>query len=409
LEEIMATDIKAREKTPGYAWVILAIVFLASFSVPVTFFKIPTIAPVLMESFGFTPDTFGWMMSMFTFISIVLSFPAAGLAKKFGYRTVSIVALCCSIVGGLIGVFAPNAGVLLFSRFLEGLGMGFFGVIAPAMLAQWFPRSTFGVAAGIWAIWMPAGGTLMSLLVPSLYNSTGAWQSAWWFGIIYCAVVLVLFIVLYRNPPKAAEPVEQEGVEKKSSKGGLLKTFSLSMIMVGVMFTIFNLANNGTVNTYLAPFLQMDKGIDMQTAGLIASVTLFGGLISNVLGGFISDRLGTRKWAIVVGLAALLVGTWFAFDFASDTTMWIGVILIGFIPGVVSAATTAAIPEIIPNKEDQGYGMAMLGFGSGIGSFIGGLALGWLQPVLGYAMGAHVLLVPLILIAIGCTLFIKVR
>ncbi|MDR2107972.1 MAG: MFS transporter [Coriobacteriales bacterium] len=412
----MAADVAAmprtgEEKTPGYAWVILIVVFLASFTVPVNFFKVPTIAPVLIEQFNMG-DNFGWMMSMFTFISILLSFPAAGLAKKFGMRIVTIVSISAAIAGGLIGVFAVNMPMLLFGRFLEGLCMGFFGVIAPAMITQWFPRKTVGLAAGIWSIWMPAGGAVMSAVVPIIFGATNSWQVVWWVAIFYSAIALVLFLVFYRVPPDMTKEAlaNRSDEEREAAKGGFKRAMSLSIIFIGIAFVIYNLCNNGTVNTYLPLYLQ-DKSIDMQTAGLIAALQLALAIVANALGGFVSDRLGTRKWPMVFGFAALMVGTWMIFDFGGSVPLLLGGVLIaGLFPGAVSACATAAIPELIPNKEDQGYGMAMLGFGAGVGSFIGGLALGWLNPVFGsWEMAAHVLLVPLILIGIVATLFVKVR
>lgn len=402
---------QGEDKTPRYAWVILAVVFLASFTVPVNFFKVSTIAPVLIETFNMG-DNFGWMMSMFTFISIILSFPAAGLAKKFGMRTVTIISISSALVGGLVGVFAVNMPMLLLGRFLEGLSMGFFGVIAPAMITQWFPRKTVGLAAGIWSIWMPAGGTVMSIVVPMIYNNTGLWQAVWWLAIIYSAVALALFVVFYRVPPDMTKEAlaARSDAEKATDKGGLKRAMSFSVILIGVAFVIYNICGNGTTNTYF-PLTMQEVGVDMQTAGLIASIQLALAIVANAAAGFISDRLGTRKWPMVFGFAMMIIGTWLMFDFMGSYLVLItGVVIAGLFPGFVSACATAVIPELIPNKLDQGYGMAMLGLGAGIGSFIGGLALGWMQPIFGgWAMAAHVLMVPLLLIGLICCIFIKAR
>ncbi|MDR1713833.1 MAG: MFS transporter, partial [Coriobacteriales bacterium] len=357
-EAVKTTD---QGQTPKYAWVILFAVFFASFVVPVNFFKVPVIFPVFMEEFGFSPDNIGWMMSMFTFISIVLAFPAAGLARKFGYRKVAVVGIGACIAGGLIGVFAPNAGVLLAGRFLEGLAQGFFGVIAPAMLVPWFSRRHFGLAVGIWGIWMPAGGALMQNLTPWLYNTTGTWQSIYWFAIIFSAIILVVFLLLYREAPAGAQVVDEDA-DAPRQKTNWGKVFSLSLIMAGVMFTIFNLAGNGTINTFLPTFLQMDKGLDNQTSGFVNSVFTIIAILGNAAAGFISDRLGTRKWLIVAGLIGMMIGEWLMFDFISTATMWTGVVITGVFQAFASTCTSASIPEIITDKKNVGWGMAMLGF-----------------------------------------------
>ncbi|WP_102378293.1 CynX/NimT family MFS transporter [Raoultibacter timonensis] len=404
-----ATQAIDNRPTPRYAWVILAVVFVASFTVPVNFFKVPTLGPVMMEAFGFTPDTFGWLMSVFTIVSIVLAFPAAGIAKKVGIKKISLVAIASCIVGGLIGVFATSQGMLLVSRVFEGVGMGFFGVLAPAALAQWFPARRFGLAAGIWGIWMPFGSVVMMNLVPALYSSTGAWQTIWWFAIGFSIVAFILFLILYKEPDQDVQPAAEDQSAAPAKKVSMLKAFSVSLIMLGIMFAVYNVCINGTVNTFFPTFLQMEHGMDMAAAGFITSVITFMNIICSMAAGVISDKLGTRKWCIVGALVILTIACWFLFSFTSDSMMWIAIVLCGLFPPFVSTCATAAVPEIIPNKENQGTGMAMLGFSSSIGSFVGGVALGWLVPSMGWSMGSHVLLIPLLVLAIVCTLFIKVR
>ena len=189
----------------------------------------------------------------------------------------------------------------------------------------------------------------------------------------------------------------------------MLKAFSVSLIMLGIMFAVYNVCINGTVNTFFPTFLQMEHGMDMAAAGFITSVITFMNIICSMAAGVISDKLGTRKWCIVGALVILTIACWFLFSFTSDSMMWIAIVLCGLFPPFVSTCATAAVPEIIPNKENQGTGMAMLGFSSSIGSFVGGVALGWLVPSMGWSMGSHVLLIPLLVLAIVCTLFIKVR
>jgi MFS family permease len=288
--------------------------------------------------------------------------------------------------------------------------MGFFGVLAPAALSMWFPASRFGLAAGIWGIWMPAGGTLMQNLTPAL-NAAGGWQLIWWVALAFSVVALVLFVILYREPENWRDKNAEAQDNTKSRKPGVsvLKAFSVSLILLGIMFAIYNIVLNGTVNSHFPSFLQ-EQGIGQQESGFINSVITFLCIIASIAAGWISDKLGTRKWCIIVALVILLAGTWLIFDYSgSMAILWIGVILCGLFPPFVSTCTTAAVPEIIPNKENQGMGMAMLGFSASVGSFIGGIALPALTPAFGWSMGAHLLLVPLILIAIGCTFFIRVR
>lgn len=392
-------------KTPPYAWVILIVVFLASCSVPINMFKVPPIAPVLMQAFGLDVSTFGWLMTSFTVVSIILAFPAAGIVNKFGIKRVMIVALASVTIGSLIGTFSNgNAAVLLFSRFIEGIGMGVFGVSAPSALTAWFPKRRLGLAIGVWSMWMPLGSTVMLNLAPALCGDSN-WQSVWWAGTIYTVIVLLMVIFLYHAPN--AEQIKMAGNDDSISaaKAAQLnvripKVAIVSICLIGVAFLLDNITKNGSFNTYYPTFLMEAKGMDMAAAGLITSVTTFLGAAASPLSGFISDKLGDRKWMVVVGTVMLFVAFIWAFSWTTDLGLWFVVIVAGVFSSVLATVVVAAVPDIMgPSVRGQNLGLAVLACANGIGSAIGGVALGYLVPVFGWSTGSHILFLPILAVA----------
>lgn len=394
-------------KTPPYAWVILLVTFLASFAVPMNQFKVPPIAPVLMGVFGFDVSTFGWTMTAFTVMGIITAFPAAAIVNKLGNKRVVLIAVGAVIVGSLIGTFSNgNAVVLLASRFVEGIGFGIFGIVAPAILVEWFPKSRLGLAVGVWSMWMPLGSTVMLNLAPALCGE-GNWQAVWWAGTLFAAIAFVLFAVLYRHPTpdevKMAgnDLVAKDGAGAEGRRLKIPREAIIAMCIIGFAFMLDNITKNGSFNTYYSTFLQDAKGMSMAEAGFVTSVTTLLGAIASPISGLISDKLHNRKWMVVIATAMLFIAFIWAFAWETTAGLWFVVIVAGVFSSVLATVAVAAVPEIMgPSQEGQNFGLAVFAFANGIGAAIGSVALGYLVPVMGWATGSRVLFLPIIAVAL---------
>ena len=159
-----------------YAWVILFVAFMASVAAPLNQFKVPPLMPVLMEGFQLTLSQTGMLMSVFALTGLILALPAGVIIQKLGPRTAGLIAVGSLAIGSTLGAIAGSAGLLLFSRVIEGVGMGLIAVVAPASIAMWFPREKQGVPMGLWATWVPVGSLIMFNLAPTLATTAG-WQA----------------------------------------------------------------------------------------------------------------------------------------------------------------------------------------------------------------------------------------
>ena len=141
---------KSQSSVLPYAWVILLVVFLASVAAPLNQAKIPPLMPVIMDTFQLTLGQAGWLMSIFALTVLFLSLPAGIFMQKFGPKILGLIALGCLMLGSAIGVLSHNPSLSLFRRLIEGSGMGLIAMIAPAVIAMWFPPEKQGIPMGIW-------------------------------------------------------------------------------------------------------------------------------------------------------------------------------------------------------------------------------------------------------------------
>lgn len=395
-------------KTPGYAWVILAVVFIASVVGPLNQFKVPPLAEWLFPAFGMTGATFGWLMTAMSVMGIVLAFPAAFICMRFGNKQTTLFALGCLIVGCFVGALAPNVWVMLLSRFIEGVGIGLVGISAPTIITIWFPEGKRGVALGIWGLWVPLGMTIMFNVAPPVAINFGGWQAVWWVCLALTVIAFILAAVFIKLP---------EGVEDKNANvkiGKMLvseiKTLKNPTIwLLGLSFFVFNIAANGAVNTHFPTYLQAVWGMDSASAGSLAGVVTALGILAPV-GGYLSDRLNTNKKIIVVGFVILsITGIILGLGITSMGMLWVFIILSGLIAPAVIGATRPAAPAIMggtPNGASMGMGV--LQFFQQLGLAIGAPMFGMLAAgSMGYAAGGWFCLFPCGILGIVFTLLMK--
>jgi MFS family permease len=353
-------------------------------------------------------------MSAFNLTGIILAFPASGIANKFGLKVTTLAAVVCCALGSLIGTFAGTIEVMLLSRFIEGVGMAIFGVTAPAAIVAWFSKDKRGLALGLWSMYMPLGSILMFNLAPMM-SGNGNWQSVWWFTTIYSIAATVLFAMLFRMPNRESSSAQGNGStseqieEPEAPTPGSSKAAIIGLILLTSMFTLVVLCGNGSINTYLPTFLQTERSLSPATAGLVTSISAGLGIVGSPLAGFLSDRLNSRKWLIVGALVVLLVVFWFLFAFKNPIEMWASIVLSGLASSTIAVCTMALVPEIAQKPKLINLGMGAVVFGLSVGSTLGGMALGWMLPLFGWAVGSHLLLMPLTALALVLALCIKAR
>jgi MFS family permease len=248
------TSPKSQPVVLPYAWVILVVVFLASVAAPLNQAKIPPLMSVIMDAFQLTLGQAGWLMSVFALTGLLLSLPAGIFLQKFGPKILGLVALGCLVLGSAMGALSHNPGLLLFSRVIEGSGMGLIAVIAPAVIAMWFPPEKQGIPMGIWATWVPVGTVMVYVLAPVM-TATFGWQSVWWFGAIFTLVVLLIYALLMRLPPWMAtsshKDIETTIVAEFKASLRVLKNRSIWLL--GLVFSCFTLVFMGLVTiSYLS-------------------------------------------------------------------------------------------------------------------------------------------------------------
>lgn len=354
------------------AWAVMWATFLASIAVVVNQFKVPPVMQALLTEFHLDLTLGGWLMSIFAVAGILLSLPAALTLDKIGAKLSGIIGLIFTIFGSLIGTFAKNATVLLIGRGVEGIGLGIIAVVAPAVIAMWFPPEKRGLPMGIWAAWVPVGSfVILNTAIP--LTKIFGWQGVWWFSTIFTVIALVVYILVVTNPPitqgnKTKEKREKSVSENSFSLVSGLKNPAIWLLAIG--FGSFGFVNAGFV-TWGPSFLAERFNLSPEAANFYISLSPMVAIGGTVLAGWTIDK--TKKPNLILIISAILTFILYGYGFllSNLTLAIVWMVFLGLLPSFYPTTTFTLAPETMPTPLMAGLAMAVVNLMFNFGFMLG--------------------------------------
>ena len=366
-------------ETPKYAWIVLFALYLATLAAPLNMFKLPPVmTTITFEFFGGDFNKSGLLMSIFSVMGFVLAIPAGFILKRFGIKLTVLFSVGSIIIGTALGAIAASSSMLFVGRFIEGIGMGLVMVAAPLAISMWFPAHNRALPTGIWATSVGVGNVVTLIAAPSMAVAYG-WQSVWWAGAIFAAVAFVLFAVLFRMPrndevPAPPAPPSAAGQEASPSLFSGMR--NINYWLVGIGFGVYNLVVMAMC-TYLPTFLELKHGYLLtyeqglfMNASFVTSLIMMVSIISAPGGGYISDRIGSRKTVVLIAYAVMTL----TFLVPFSVVGWqipVYMLVFGFFGGPIAPILLAAVPEVSKKPQLIGIGMACAALLQNLGMYIG--------------------------------------
>jgi len=129
---------------------VLALTSISFFMVALDSLVVVTALPSIHRSIGGSIATLEWAVNAYglTFAAGIIT--AAALGDRFGHRRVYVAGLATFTVTSAACALAPNSGLLITARALQGLGAAAVTPLALTILAKAFPAARRGAIVGIW-------------------------------------------------------------------------------------------------------------------------------------------------------------------------------------------------------------------------------------------------------------------
>lgn len=359
-----------------YSWLRLLVTLTIAVVGNVGIWAIIVVMPAIQAEFGGTRADASLPYTL-TMIGFGLGNLAIGRAiDRFG--VVASLIFATVLLAGATGLAALSPSILLLSlaQFLIGFGTaaGFGPLMAD--ISHWFFRRR-GVAVAIVASGNYLSGALWPLLLAGILEDQG-WRAAY---LIIAGVSLVtmipLSLLLTRRPPAEAEATaEAAAALKRRSVPFSARTLTWLLGLAGIGCCVAMSMPQVHIVAYC-----VDLGYGPAVGAEMLSLMLLGGVVSRLVSGVLSDRLG--------GVATLLIGSglqmtalFLYLPFDSMVSLYLVSMVFGLSQGGIVPAYAVIVREYLPARE-AGAKVGFVIMTTILGMALGGWMSGWIYDLTG--------------------------
>lgn len=337
------------------AWIGLAILTLINLLNYVDRFIVPALMESIRHSELHPSDAqLGTLSSAFILVYMVAA-PFIGMLgdRRSRPRLLAAGVALWSIATALGGL-APTYHWLLAARASVGIGEAAYGTIAPALLADYFPRHLRGRVFSIFFAATPVGSALGYMLGGWVDVHFG-WREAFYVAGLPGLLLAGLALGLYE--PRRAE--RDAAARTRRRRQGLATYLDLLRIrpyrltILGYAAYTFAL---GGLAVWMPAFLERVRGLPREHATVtFGAVVVVTGFVGTFLGGWIGDSLlrRTRQAYLWLSGATTLAAAplaWIALTAISPHAYWLALVaaevLIFMSTGPINSQIVNAVPAI---------------------------------------------------------------
>ena len=298
-------------------------------------------------------------------LGIALASPFGGAAvDRWGPRRVAGLAILVGALACGARALTADAWQLAGAMLVFGLHIGFAAPAIPKLLAAHVPAARLGRANGI-ALVCYTGGTALTVLVARVWLSpaVGGWRPAMVLAAGAMAGVGLLWLALVRDRAVLSAHASVRDVLLLARDRQLLRIAAMQLLLFGGYLALLG----------VLPRLLTDSGLSPAEVGVAVASWLAVAGLANLIGPWISDRVGLRRPFLIGGAALSALGLAALAVAPGSPGLLLAVAALG---GGCVAPLLLALPLEIP-----GIGIARAGAALGLLLLVG-QAGGFLLPVL---------------------------
>ena len=355
------------DRDPGYAWVMVACVFILSALSFGTLASISVFLKPLALEFGWSRGQTSLSYTVISFSSAVFGVFWGYIADKYGTRWFGIVAaimmsLSLFLLSKQTNIYHFYGFYFLFGAFGNAM------VTSPlfANVGFWF-RNNPGLALGITA----AGGAVGQGLIPyfsGIIIETDGWRAAYYFmAIIYLAIAIPAALFIRESPwrEQARTSTEEEPRDFPLSEKEAITWLCSAVIFCCICMSV--------PIVHLVPLLT-DAEFTIEFATSVLMVLMFCGAFGRILGGKLGDMIGALPAYMLMSLGQTVSVIWFPY-----VTNPIGLYLLAAFFGFTYSGVMSSIlvtTRMVVSAKFAGRANSLGSFfgwtGMGMGGFLGG-------------------------------------
>jgi CP family cyanate transporter-like MFS transporter len=359
-------------KIPGKR---LAVAVFLTFSILANLFSVPPMESILTKNLSISHFQAGLLFSGPIIMLAVTAIPAGIIADRIGIKKAIGIGTILLFIGTALRGTATNYTLLLVFSLLFGLGLGWSFALLPKLARTWSPPGKTLIVMGI----INAGGvmcgigTALAITVPLIYRLTGSFQGVFYIWSVPLLIAAILWWSTVRETANKNAAIQTAGTAyadyKKLLKNKILWLLAFLLFLHNFVFYTWS----GWLPTYL-----LERGVDVNSAGLMTSIMLWVGVPTVILIPLLSSGSNVPRKMFVWVPSILFIILTSSILFAPQWMVWL-IIAISGMMNVLRFNTLLVLPvELVPRER--------AGMASGIA-----VAIGYVGAVVGPAVGGNML------------------
>jgi MFS family permease len=352
------------------------------------------ILPLYAREFGVGYTAAGALITGFAVARLSFSLLGGVAGDRWGARRVTVFGALLLTVASVTAATAPNYGVLLGSRFVEGIGSALYATAAMQYLVQITPKPALGRMTARFQTGLLTGVTVGPVLGGGLAQ-VGNLRTPFWVYAFLGLIVAGFAARFVESLPPSGRSI---GATFKAA-GMLLRKPAFAVLMF-VGFALF-VMRAGALVTLIPLYAGEVVGLAPLQIGAIFSVGALVTLVLVNVSGRLVDRIG-RKPVGVVGLALIAIAV-AAYGFVSSFP---GFLTVAFFYGIASGFASTPPPTMVGDMApvgSEGSAVGLFRMAGDLGAVVGPITLGAIADTgafrTGFLVTAVLLLVSAILLS----------
>ena len=360
----------------SYAWVRLAAAVLIGTIGGVAMWSVAVALPAVQAEFGVTRGT-----ASLPYTLTMLGLASGGIlmgrmADRLGITAPLTLGAIMLLIGYVAGSYAQNMWQFIAVQGLLIGGLGGASTFGPlvADISLWFSRRR-GMAVALVASGNYLAGAIWPPLLTWAIEAYG-WRWTYVYVGIFCVVTIPPLILLMRRtpPPQPAPTLAQAA--RSTSDGGRPLGFNGNALQALLMLAgIACCVGMSMPQVHIVAYCS-DLGYGVKRGAEMLSLMFIGGVISRLISGYLSDRIG-GLYALAIGssLQALMLTLFLPFD--GMGALYVIAALFGLAQGGIVPSYAIIVRDLYPASEAGTRVSAVLM------STVAGMAVGgWLSGVI---------------------------
>lgn len=334
-------------------WFVCACSAMFFFYQFMQFSVMDTLSVNLMHTFQLSQSGLAQISATYLLAVVIFYIPAGYLFDRYSIRRLILIALTMSALSAFGFASAKTIWMAESMRFISGIAHCFSFLGCMRLAARWLP-SKLGLAMGMNFTIGFLGGVAAHTPLVYLMNALGWRQALMVNGGVGLALVLLIWLTV-SDYPEGSKPESSEPVPLKRYLGQVV--FHRQNWLCALYNMLLNLPIMLLAALWGTMYLMQQAGLTQLQASIVMSMIFNGAIVGAPLFGWLSERIQSRRYPIILGAVLALVTILLIFWLPNQS--YLELLALYFILGVASGAQAVAYSAVTESNPSASCGLAL--------------------------------------------------